>query len=367
MSLRMLTAKSINNRVMRRMIRILYFALLAVAPWASGAEKLYFTYQFNNEETQAIEVEFFDTLPDGIIWDTSYTPVLTGKDVLSDVVYSDFDSEVRIAKLSLPPGNSTLTLCTLGITRTGLIDNDATMKPLNQEPIIANAAITLDGMFVGYTDGAFSNPTGAGSPKVKIRSNNGHGNNYDGVDGSNPALVKGLVTMADSGSTDDEIDKNVPKNSSFFNNGAPLTSSLSEGLLFIGNSFNVYSPGTPFTIGYLQWHNGSTDDTTKSDAVVLSVGIQFTKPNNKKADFTFNLKLVGKDQAKSTNYIEITDPAGKGGDWPIVMLDLVSYQLVPEFGGLTSGNNGGGGKLRFQVDEGASGAAELLMTLVPVP
>lgn len=111
----------------------------------SSNPRLYYTYNLNNDSDEPVPVDFFDSLPGGLTWDTSYTPVMTGGLGL-DVVYSNGDKDVAIAGLQMPPGNSALTLRTLETTLTGTIDNTAVITPAAEtglDPITANASLNL--------------------------------------------------------------------------------------------------------------------------------------------------------------------------------------------------------------------------------
>ncbi len=107
--------------------------------------RLYYTYNLTNDDGNPIEVGFFDDLPAGLIWDTSYTAD-SSNSLAAAVSYSNGNRDASIAGLSLPPGTSTFTLRSLRTDATGSIENEATVTPKDltaTEPLRANASITL--------------------------------------------------------------------------------------------------------------------------------------------------------------------------------------------------------------------------------
>ena len=111
--------------------------------------RLYYTYSLTNDEDDPIEIDFFDDLPPGLVWDTSYTAG-SSNPLAAAVNYSSGNSDARIDDELVPPGVSSFTLRSLRSLRTGrtgAIDNEATVTPEDGtgiEPVTATTSITLD-------------------------------------------------------------------------------------------------------------------------------------------------------------------------------------------------------------------------------
>jgi hypothetical protein len=110
----------------------------------AGPKPLYYTYQFENDQAEPVTTNFFNSLPEGFVWDTGYSPVTTDS-LQVEVSYSNSDRDARIDAMLLPPGKSTLTLCTIPTSKTGVIDNAALVTPLvpRHDLLNANAKIEL--------------------------------------------------------------------------------------------------------------------------------------------------------------------------------------------------------------------------------
>ena len=130
--------------MMKTLQNLVLTALVSCAIDAQGAapRPLYYTYRFENDASVAKAGSFFDRLPEGLVWDTTYVPVTTGG-LAVDVVYSNANRDASVAAMMLPPGNSSITLCTVATTKTGTIDNDATLTPVGGDPIDAQASLNL--------------------------------------------------------------------------------------------------------------------------------------------------------------------------------------------------------------------------------
>ena len=127
---------------MKTLQLLILFVLFAFQAEGAAPRSLYYTYAFENDQTIPKAGAFFDSLPDGLVWDTNYTPVTTGS-LSVDVVYSNGNRDARIDKMMIPPGKSSLTLCTTATSMTGTIDNDATVTPIGGETIDAQASLDI--------------------------------------------------------------------------------------------------------------------------------------------------------------------------------------------------------------------------------
>ena len=128
-----------------RILHVIVFLVLLGLTADAGPKYLYYKYQFENDQAEPVAADFFDSLPVGILWDRSFTPVTTGSLQVDAVAYSNANRDARIDQMLLPPGKSTLTLRTRETGKTGIIDNEATLTPEGApEPLNAEASIELD-------------------------------------------------------------------------------------------------------------------------------------------------------------------------------------------------------------------------------
>ncbi|MGK0187069.1 MAG: hypothetical protein ACI9R3_002855 [Verrucomicrobiales bacterium] len=126
---------------------------------AATAPHVYFTYNLSNTEgggyydadnPTGLEIDFFDSLPDGFLWDTNYVAFTGGsqkldKQIQSALIYSNGGRDAAINKLKVPSGRFTLTLRTQPTSQAGSISNEATITPKDQNPIITSSTFTLAG------------------------------------------------------------------------------------------------------------------------------------------------------------------------------------------------------------------------------
>lgn len=113
---------------------------------SSTFPNLYYTYDFTNDAEEEVEVAFFDSLPEGMLWDTSYTPMASGG-LSVRVVYSNGGRDAKVAKLMLPPGKSSLTLRTQEAGREGTVSNEASITPKDPArgvEVVASAEIVVE-------------------------------------------------------------------------------------------------------------------------------------------------------------------------------------------------------------------------------
>ena len=66
--------------------------------------QLFYTYDFINEEPGPVNMNFFDGLPDGLVWNTAFTPVTTNG-LSVNVVYSNNNRDATITEFAIPSGN----------------------------------------------------------------------------------------------------------------------------------------------------------------------------------------------------------------------------------------------------------------------
>ena len=212
--------------------------------------------------------------------------------------------------------------------------------------------------FAGFTDATVSGVTATdgGSGKYKIKSNNGHGNNYDGVDGSNPATLKQLLESSDS--PDDEINVKMPKNSTFIESGDPVHSLiLPKGILITGSEFAFASPGGAFSLGTFQYFNGATKEGTALSGFPLAIPITFEQPEAKTVYLEIAVKID--TSASDSDTISLSLPNGKS-KWIEVTLSGIAYEIRPAFTGAK------GGKASISVSSGQTGVVRMEAALVPV-
>lgn len=193
----------------------------------------------------------------------------------------------------------------------------------------ASATVTSpppgDSFFV-HTDCKFEKLKGGSKMKTKLKSNNGHGNNYDGVDGSNPSTIRKLLESPDL--PDDEIQKQMPKNSNFLENGEPdAPSELSNGSLFSGAPA-YFLPGETFVAGHYSYHNGASNEATLANSTTISVSVTFEHPITEKYKLDIDVAFsAGRGQQKDSDVLEFS----QGAAWPTVIVGTDTYTLVPAF------------------------------------
>ena len=124
---------------------------------------------------------------------------------------------------------------------------------------VATAAIDL---VTGIASGTFSNAIGDSGMVhhfdwVGGHSNNGHGNNLDGVDSSNPGQGGGGPNgeVDPSGGIDDEIRGPNGVAGNYFEWGTVATGNQNKvnSTTFEGSSFSVNNPGQSFFLGDFFW------------------------------------------------------------------------------------------------------------------
>ena len=107
-------------------------------------KRLYYTYNLTNNEGNAQPVSFFDSLPEGMIWDIEYAEV-TGQITGDDLVFSNGNRDVSVNTMVLQPGAHSLKLRTLETSQSGIVYNEASVDPHHPEveEMIRSATITL--------------------------------------------------------------------------------------------------------------------------------------------------------------------------------------------------------------------------------
>jgi hypothetical protein len=130
-------------------------SLLTVASgWGALLPSIYYTYEFDNNSIVPVQVSFIDELPTGLVWNTGFVPLiqnpvgslLGGSDLdelLANVTFEAGNLNAVIDQLRIPPGKSTLTLCTLPTNLTGTIENDATIAFGNGTTVTITATATI--------------------------------------------------------------------------------------------------------------------------------------------------------------------------------------------------------------------------------
>ena len=106
--------------------------------------QLYYTYDLTNNEEDEYSVDFINTLPDGLIFDTEYIEV-TGTLTGSPLSFSNGNQTVSANNIVIHPGTNTIKLRTLETSMSGEIENVATMDPKSpyKDPIVQTTTITL--------------------------------------------------------------------------------------------------------------------------------------------------------------------------------------------------------------------------------
>lgn len=217
-----------------------------------------------------------------------------------------------------------------------------------------SALITV--AFEGYTDGLVGGVEGVSTKKFKIKNNNGHGNNYDGVDGSNPATLRELL----EGETlsDEEIIKKLPKNSTFIESGERTDPfKLPDGFLFTGSHFAFAEAGASFSLGTVQYYNGVVKTDTEITAMTLSIPIVFELPEVKTVTLETTVTLAAGSSGSDT--LTLSLPKGQS-KWIEITLDGVIYQIRPSF----AGSKGNGGSASISVGSDQTGVVTLQAVLV---
>ena len=170
---------------------------------------LYYTYTFENEEDEDVEVDFFDKLPVGLFWDSDYRPVLDGLREI-DVTYSEDRREASAVKVLMPPGSSSFSLKTLQTSKVGAVDNEATIAPSERygiEPLTAAAALSLGGASSpdvtptappvvprGLLRGHIDVDTSKKIAKIGKGKTDGHVHEYDHTSGSSKVDLLNLAS-----------------------------------------------------------------------------------------------------------------------------------------------------------------------------
>lgn len=102
-------------------------------PLDCSLPRLYYTYHFHNNGYVPVLTNFSNKLEEGMVWDTGYTPKVTGS-LEIQIDYEKQNREALIPLLWLPPGDSSLTLCTFDVEQSGEIENEAKIKMFKPNP-----------------------------------------------------------------------------------------------------------------------------------------------------------------------------------------------------------------------------------------
>ncbi|MGK0187070.1 MAG: hypothetical protein ACI9R3_002856 [Verrucomicrobiales bacterium] len=102
-------------------------------PFDCSYPRIYYTYNFNNDGYFPVLTTFSNRLPSGMTWDTDYTPAVTGG-LQVQIEYEEQNRDAIIPLLLLPPGDSTLTLCTFDVEQSGAIGNEAKLGMFMLDP-----------------------------------------------------------------------------------------------------------------------------------------------------------------------------------------------------------------------------------------
>lgn len=181
--------------------------------------------------------------------------------------------------------------------------------------------------------------------------------------------VTGLFQNATGGPT---LAHEFRDSGAFFSHGDPKINLGGEvvdagepnTLRFTPQGFDGVSAGTPFKIGELAYHNGTTFHDSHATGVQLQVSIGLSDPAQA-IKFALNFDLVNTenngDAATSADYVRITNLTQNIG----LTIDGVKYTLVLGFGGTDS--FGFSTANEFHVYEGATGTGTINGTFMAAP
>ncbi len=111
--------------------------------YAAPLPRLYYTYYFSNDGNEPVTTEqLFDSLPEGLVWDSTFTPIVGGGLSNVDIEYSNGDCDVIINEMELQPGNCSLTLATLEVSQSGVIENAGTLTLEGGETLEPASGVT---------------------------------------------------------------------------------------------------------------------------------------------------------------------------------------------------------------------------------
>jgi prepilin-type N-terminal cleavage/methylation domain-containing protein len=194
------------------------------------------------------------------------------------------------------------------------------------------------------------------------KNNNGHGNNADGVDVSNPGQggggPNGSIDL--SGEIDDEINHTVTRNGSYgnyFEFGEAATGGDPNVLLFEGASFDNVNIGDAFHLGNLGYRNGTVYTGTAATSVLFSTDIYFFGGDDS-THFDFTLDLLStpnnwKKKWDDADYVSLTNVRATS---PVSFFGH-DYTLELFFG--QSNSTGFTSMDQFHVVEGGTATGEL--------
>ena len=94
---------------------------------------LYYTFTFTNSNSVSMTVNFQDDLPNGLVWDTAYEPLVVGDLSGSAPVYSNNNTSISINGMELPPGTSQLSMRVEPSNVAGDFTNIATVVVVDED------------------------------------------------------------------------------------------------------------------------------------------------------------------------------------------------------------------------------------------
>ena len=99
--------------------------------------RVFYTYQFVNSDSEPVQVELEDTLPAGFIWDPSYAPKVNGALGMRDadgqlkpvvLQFNNGNTSLSFSGIEAPVGISSITVGTTESAVKGTVRNDVTLK-----------------------------------------------------------------------------------------------------------------------------------------------------------------------------------------------------------------------------------------------
>ena len=120
--------------------------LVTIHDAAYSDSPLYYNFTFTNSNSVSMTVDFVDTLPSGLTWDSDYLPITDGLSVPTPV-FSNGGTTATISGLELPPGTTQLSIRTAPTTAIGDYSNTAQVTVVDEdflsETFSATASFTV--------------------------------------------------------------------------------------------------------------------------------------------------------------------------------------------------------------------------------
>jgi hypothetical protein len=293
-------------KLLHGIVTLALFAVFALSADATP-EHLYYKYHFENDQVERVATSFFDSLPEGLLWDLSFSPVATGSLQVDAVDYINGNRDARIDELLLPPGKSTLTLRTQATGRTGEIRNNAKLTPLvpGLEPLNAEAAITLDDSSdPGLDGGHLDVDTSSFISSIGNGSTDGHVHEYD-----NKYDVSGVDYFNTLNSNLHEITRDISNQNQKFklivaNAGLSIGARLVINNTYVSNNASTYVAATTW------------DDIELADLPVFSLSGAAGSTKLEKLAIYFGSDAIQAGGVLPTNTGDVKkNVLGKNGEW----------------------------------------------------